>query len=582
MPGKRKLQKYYMRAKKSLRLSYDTFRQEASTSSDIRSPSHNPIIVNENNLVNSDSWSDSSIENETSVENFQMEETTERQNSRHSIPELLAKSNDNENFDVILADWAIKHNIPHIAINRLLSILQKRVPNNLPIDARSLLKTCKKVVTKEIEAGHYYHFGLKNSILNLVQFIDIPSINNNIIQININIDGLPVTKSTNSQVYPILCSIAGCTHVEMVGIYHGYQKPKDINSFLHDFVEEATDLINNGFLINEHLYHLHVKAFICDAPAKSLIKCIKGHTGYHSCTKCGIEGDFIDGRVCFPDLNNICSRTDSEFRSQVDDDHHIGTSILQNIPGINMIESFPLDYMHLICLGVMKKLLSTLWCNGKPSTKISHLKCSNISNSLVSLAKCISLEFNRKPRTLIELKRWKATEFRQFLLYTGPVVLLPNLRKDRYSNFLSLHVAATILSNSEYFDSIEYAFQLLQYFVKTFKILYGPQYISHNIHNLIHIAEDVKNHGPLDNFSAFQFENFLQTILKSIRKNDKVLEQIVKRYMEKRNILVKEKMCNVKFPIFKNEHFKGPLIINIKITKQFKRVDFHHFSLKNY
>ncbi|XP_076683127.1 uncharacterized protein LOC143376535 [Andrena cerasifolii] len=534
MSGKRKLQKYYMRAKKSLRLSYDTFRQEASTSSDIRSPSHNPIIVNENNLVYSDSSSDSSIENETSIENLQIEETTERQNFTHSIHELLAKSNDNENFDVILADWAIKQNISHIAINGSLSILQKPVPNNLPIDARSLLKTCKKVVTKEIEAGHYYHFGLKNSILNLVQFVDISFINNNIIQININIDGLPITKSTNSQVYPILCSIAGCTNVEMVGIYHGYQKPKDINSFLYDFVEEATDLINNGFLINEHLYYLHVKAFICDASAKSLIKCIKGHTGYHSCTKCGIEGDFIDGRVCFPSLNNICLRTDSEFRSQVDDDHHIGISILQNIPGINMIESFPLYYMHLICLGVMKKLLLTIWCNGRPSTKISHLKCSIISNSLVSLAKCIPLEFNRKPRTLIELKRWKATEFRQFLFYTGPVVLLRNLSKDRYSNFLSLHVAATILSNSKYFDFIDYAFQLLHYFVKTFKILYGPQYISHNVHNLIHIAEDVKNHGPLDNFNAFQFENFLQTILKSIRKNDKVLEQIVKRYMEKR------------------------------------------------
>ncbi|XP_076660005.1 uncharacterized protein LOC143363280 [Halictus rubicundus] len=245
-----------------------------------------------------------------------------------------------------------------------------------------------------------------------------------------------------------------------------------------------------------------------------------------------------------------------------------------------MIDSFPLDYMHLICLGVMKKLLLNLWCCGKPSTKISNSQFSSISNSLVSLTKCIPLEFNRKPRSLNELKRWKATEFRQFLLYTGPAVLLNNLRKDKYLNFLSLHLAITILSNSKHFGIIEYASKLLHYFVKTFKMLYGAQNMSHNVHNLLHITEDVKNHGPLENFSAFHFENFLQSILKSIRKNDKILEQIVKRHKEKCNVFNEDKDHCTKFPIFKNEHLIGPLISNIIATKQFKRVDFQHFSLK--
>lgn len=54
-------------------------------------------------------------------------------------------------------------------------------------------------------------------------------------------------------------------------------------------------------------------------------------------------------------------------------------------------------------------------------------------------------EYHRKPRSLLDFRLWKATEFRQFLLYTGPVVLKNILREDVYFNFLSLHVAMIIL-----------------------------------------------------------------------------------------------------------------------------------------
>ncbi|XP_076248013.1 uncharacterized protein LOC143187657 [Calliopsis andreniformis] len=203
----------------------------------------------------------------------------------------------------------------------------------------------------------------------------------------------------------------------MIGIYHGHEKPKNVNEFLNDFVHEAIHVINNGILINEQLYRIQIKTFVCDAPAKSFIKCVKGHTGYHSCTKCYSEGDFIHSKMCFPNIENIRLRSDTDFRLKIEEDHHTGFSILENIPGVNMIVSFPLDYMHLVCLGVVKKLLC-LWRTGKPSTKISNSKLSNTSNSLIHLAKSIPVEFIRKPRALDKVKRWKATEFRQFLFYT--------------------------------------------------------------------------------------------------------------------------------------------------------------------
>lgn len=189
------------------------------------------------------------------------------------------------------------------------------------------------------------------------------------------------------------------------------------------------------------------------------------------------------------------------------------------------------------------------------------------------------LEFNRKPRSLNELKRWKATEFRQFLLYTGILVLKRNVTHDRYINFLTFHVALTILSCSKYFHLIDYASELLKYFVESFKKLYGAQNMSHNVHNLLHLVDDVKNHGPIDQFSAFPFENFLQSVLKLVRKSEKPLQQIVKRYSERSS--VNQKIIYAKnYPIFSKKHNNGPLLSRITFVDQYQTASFSGYTLK--
>ena len=62
-----------------------------------------------------------------------------------------------------------------------------------------------------------------------------------------------------------------------------------------------------------------------------------------------------------------------------------------------------------------------------------------ISNEMKTLAPHVTLEFSRKPRTLKEIDRWKATEFRLFLCYLGPVVLRSNLVDKLYNHFMLLH-----------------------------------------------------------------------------------------------------------------------------------------------
>jgi len=58
----------------------------------------------------------------------------------------------------------------------------------------------------------------------------------------------------------------------------------------------------------------------------------------------------------FPDMT-FNKRTDTDFINQTDPEHHTGQTILQKIPNLGLVTNVPLDYMHLICLGVVKKLL---------------------------------------------------------------------------------------------------------------------------------------------------------------------------------------------------------------------------------
>lgn len=96
-------------------------------------------------------------------------------------------------------------------------------------------------------------------------------------------------------------------------------------------------------------------------------------------------------------------------------------------------------------------------------------------------------EFAQQPRGLHELDRWKATEFRQFLLYTGPVVLKTVLSPERYKHFLSLTVAMLIMQESD--DRIRnayllYAHELIKHFVTSCAVLYGKTFPVYNVHGL--------------------------------------------------------------------------------------------------
>lgn len=106
------------------------------------------------------------------------------------------------------------------------------------------------------------------------------------------------------------------------------------------------------------------------------------------------------------------------------------------------------------------------------------------------------------------------------------------ISEDCYLNFMTLSIPMRILLSSEYCTYLEYAHQLFKYFVKTFQQIYGIAFMSHNVQGLLHLADDYKIYGLLDSCSCFYFENYMKYLKRMLRKNDKPLQQVVKRYKE--------------------------------------------------
>ena len=130
---------------------------------------------------------------------------------------------------------------------------------------------------------------------------------------------------------------------------------------------------------------------------------------------------------------------------------------------LGLVSNFPLDYMHLVCLGITRKLIY-LWLNGPLITRIPHRLVMLISEDLISIRSHIFSEFSRKPRSLKEVEMWKATEHRQFLLYTGMVVLRAKVSSAIYNNFLLLSICMRVLLFKEGIIDIDYTKQLLFFF----------------------------------------------------------------------------------------------------------------------
>lgn len=130
-------------------------------------------------------------------------------------------------------------------LDELLISLSVVFPN-LPKTYKTLLQTPRNIEVSEWEDGSlmWYKSIQKNlDFMNLQEYLR----KNGRVVIDVNMDGLPLSKSSPLKFWPIPGYLVGTENMPfIIGIYFGKKDPNDVNAYLYDFVLELDSLLQEG------------------------------------------------------------------------------------------------------------------------------------------------------------------------------------------------------------------------------------------------------------------------------------------------------------------------------------------------
>jgi hypothetical protein len=309
---------------------------------------------------------------------------------------------DDSNIDGKLSDelvaWVNTFGVHHRAIDQLLKILHP-YHSDLPLTAKTLLGTKKsgKVIVKNIASGEYIYVGIKEGLRSCYASSTTAC---DTIKYQANIDGIPLFKSSGIQLWPVLGKLIDSSLIFIIGVFCGMSKPSNVNEYLEEFIQEVICLETEGFTVNGKHCYAKLDCLVCDAPARALVKCVKSHTGYSSCERCVQKGEYVGNRIVYLETSSDL-RTDENFKAMSYSNHQLNESPLCAL-SLDLVNGVVLDYMHLICLGVVRRLVM-YWFKGPVKVKLSHSLLLELSAKLEVVKNYIPDEFVRKPRHSLNL-----------------------------------------------------------------------------------------------------------------------------------------------------------------------------------
>ena len=388
------------------------------------------------------------------------------------------------------------------------------------------------------------------------------------ITIQWNTDGVNVFNSSIRSIWPILVMVNELPYrlrknnMLLCGLWFGEKKPA-MNLFLRPFIDELIRLHEYGFqssiFLNKEPIRIRVHTLLSpvDSSARPAIQNIKQYNGMFGCSYCLHKGENITigrgkSRVYCGEIKRLRT-TDQHNRDAELADGNLpirgvkGYSVVSLIPLFHISKCFPPEYLHSVLEGVVKMLVSAIF-NSENSKKEWYL--GRMINAIDERLKRIKppCEITRTPGTLKHHKRWKASEWKSFLLYYL-LICFKNFLPLRYMKHWLLLVYSINTFSKLKITEAEFmkAREALRKFVFGVEELYGKEYMKFNVHILLHIPQAIQNFGALWAWSTFPYEHYNGVLKKLFNGTQYVPEQICKFYTRFRFI-------NIASEIFSREN----------------------------
>ncbi|KAJ8316716.1 hypothetical protein KUTeg_005735 [Tegillarca granosa] len=390
-----------------------------------------------------------------------------------------------------------KKKFQHFVDIRLENELQKIIQNNWKYLNHRFERTAGPMNRNisDVYDGTLYRKNFDAGFLNEVNNVSLLG----------NTDGVAIFKSSAFSVWPIYMVVNELPpsirfrreNRILCGLWFGREKP-NFPTFFKPFTELLWELYTDGFTItDENGTEKRCRALLlqmtCDSPAKCLFQDFTQFNGYYGCPYCLNPGVYNKIGHCQTYPYNIESPSGcSELRTHMDTIEHAhitrknladgkkkyaekgvkGMSWGFSLPNFDIINSMCLDYMHAVLLGVMKHLLNLWFTKDKMEMFSISKKIKTVQERLMQIKPPNNV--TRTPRTLDDLKHWKASEYRSFLLFYGPVCLYEVLPQIYYDHFMLLSTSIWLLLQQEISQrDLDEATRHLRYFCYQMSALYA-------------------------------------------------------------------------------------------------------------
>ena len=237
-----------------------------------------------------------------------------------------------------------------------------------------------------------------------------------------------------------------------------------------------------------------------------------------------------------------------------------GRSLFLDQPSFHLIKDSPCEYMHLVCLGVVKRMVELTFKVGENRERVTKRKLSPPATYNLKIKEVqLTRECSRRCQNL-DFGVMKASEFRNVLIFFFPIVIdcIEDTFKKEREIWLHLvfMVRACVLPNEEFRiidnNKVDYA---CEKFYELYEKTYGQINCTYSIHSVSHILK-IRQNRPLTYKSAFKFENFFSELrnlfqpgtvspLKQVFQNCFVKRLLDYHYCEKKTFFSAKKKAKV-------------------------------------